>query len=77
MQLTQSELIGAVTNEASTLNIGAVMTPVFAYRKGFLWKAEHAMLESLANANINLDRSFALVFSGHADDRELRPASAG
>lgn len=73
IQTAQAEVLAAVTQELDTNNIGAVLTPVFAYRKGFLWKAEHATQEALANVNLNLDRNFALIFGGKADDRETRP----
>ena len=73
IQKLQVELVGVVTNSQGVASIGAVLMPLFGYKRGMLWQATNHAAQVLANNNLNGDRSFALLFDGKADEREIRP----
>ena len=73
IQKLQVELVGGVTNSQGVASIGAVLMPLFGYKRGMLWQATNHASQVLANNNLNGDRSFALLFDGKADERETRP----
>ena len=72
MQVCQSHILGALVNQDQAMNIGAVLMPIYAYKKGFVAKAEQSALNALVSANLNLDRNFALLFADRADERDQR-----
>ncbi len=76
VQRCQAELLGSITNAPGTVNLGVLLSPVFAYQRGLVWKTETVLLQSLCNANLNADRCIALMFGARADEREQRPAAA-
>ena len=73
IQKLQVELLGVVTNSQGVASIGAVLMPLFGHKRGLLWQATNHASQVLANNNLNGDRSFALLFDGKADEREIRP----
>ena len=73
IQKLQVELLGVVTNSQGVASIGAVLMPLFGYKRGMLWQSTNHAAQVLANNNLNGDRSFALLFDGKADEREIRP----
>ena len=73
IQKLQVELVGVVTNSQGVASIGAVLMPLFGYKRGMLWQSTNHAAQVLANNNLNGDRSFALLFDGKADEREIRP----
>ena len=62
IQTIQAEISGSIVNRAPSQNLGVCLTPVFGYKRGFVWKQEHMAKQLLANSNLNIDRTLALVF---------------
>ena len=74
LQKIQSQLLGQIVNCTSeTQNMGLVLTPQFCYKKGGLFRLEADLLQKLANANLNLDRGFAIPLCNRSDERDTRP----
>ena len=74
IQKLQVELVGGVTNlPDGGGNIGAVLMPLFGYKRGMLYQSTNHAAQALANNSLNGDHSFALLFDGKADEREIRP----
>ena len=56
------------------MNSAAVMvSPCFAYSKGKLHLEEKKMFDTLSKCPINLDCSFAIIFTEQQDSRDERP----
>ena len=72
IQQVQAQVMGAVCNTDSAGNVGLLLMPVFAHKKGYVFKAEQAAQSRLANANLNLDKSMALYFQDKGDERDQR-----
>ena len=55
-------------------NMGMMLSPIHAYKKGAVWVQDQAIIKTLATvANCNVDRSFTLLFKDKKDSRDNRP----
>lgn len=72
VQSVQAQVMGAMCNADSSANIGVVLMPVFAHKRGYVFKVEQAAQTMLASANLNLDRAMALYFVDRGDERDQR-----
>ena len=69
---TQEVILGAssaLTHKGPD-NLGLLLCPVFAYKRGGVWQAENHIVSRLVNKGLHLDRSFSVIFKGRADPRE-------
>ena len=57
---------------SSEANSGAVLMPIFTYKKGQLWMLETATLRSLAMTGLNVDHAWHLCFGKKASWCALR-----
>ena len=66
---TQSDVASCLLHESSQ-NIGLLLSPMFAYKKGGVWTAEKQAMNMLADKALLLERSWSLLF---AEQRDKRP----
>ena len=67
------EFLGAIVNEPSVDAMGLSLAPAHTHEKGQVYRMESIYNDTLASANLNIDRSWALSFDGHDDARDERP----
>ena len=73
-QKNQASVMGACINDSGCpLNVGLLLQPAMSSKRGSLWKEEEAARKVLANANLNMDTCFCIVFDSKVDLREMRP----
>lgn len=53
---------------SSEQNFGAVLMPIFTYKKGQLWMLETATVRSLAMSGLNVDHAWHLCFAKKVGD---------
>ena len=51
----------------------AVLTPMFTYKKGTLWRVENTALQMLDQKGLLFDQKFYVQFDKKSDKREMRP----
>ena len=51
----------------------AVLTPMFTYKKGTLWRVENTALQMLDQKGLLFDQKFYVQFEKKSDKREMRP----
>ena len=71
-QRQQASLLAIVVNMTDSQNIGLVLTPGHANKKGMLWKEEEESRKLIVNSTLNSDYHFAMCFTGRGDIRDQR-----
>ena len=56
----------------SPLNLGLLLVPMFAYKRGQVWQEELRVISHLVKLNLLCDRSFAVLFKEKCDFRDTR-----
>lgn len=56
-------------------NVGLLLSPLFSYKRGGVLQEELKVFNLLQRKNLNMDRSFALLYKDKPDFRDARPAS--
>ncbi len=65
-------MLGYVCHETD-MNIGAVLNPLFWYKRGQLWMQEQLIQNLLAAKMLNCDTQFSLLFKERLDASDQRP----
>lgn len=68
----QGEIASVLLNQSPT-NVGVLLDPMFAYKKGGVWLAEKEMHDLLTGKSLVLDRTWTLLFDAKKDIRDNRP----
>ena len=69
---TQAEVASCLLHQSSQ-NVGVLLSPMFAYKKGGVWAAEKHAMSLLTDKSVLLERSWSLLFSEQHDKRDSRP----
>ena len=70
-QSAQTQFLSHIVTSSEN-NFGAVLMPIFTYKKGQLWMLETATLRSLAMAGMNIDHTWNLCFGKKAGTLQFR-----
>ena len=68
-----NEFLGAMLNVDSSENLALIISPAYSANVGEAYLHENAINKNLAEANINTDRKWTLLFNKSKDPRDLRP----
>ena len=67
--------VASVLLSAGPSNIGVLLTPLFSYKRGGVLQEEMKVYNLLIKKDLNMDRSFSLLYKDKPDPRDTRPAS--
>lgn len=70
----QAAVMSSIVNKPGCHNIGVLLTPSHANKRGLLWKEEELARNLMSQNNCNLDTQFVLTFGNRHDLREMRTA---
>ena len=68
----QAAVLSSIVNKPGCHNIGLVLTPSHANKRGLLWKEEELARNLLSQNACNLDTQFVITFGNRHDLREMR-----
>ncbi len=71
-RVMQAEIASVLVNHSPS-NVGILLDPMFAYKKGGVWLAEKEAHDLLTAKSLVLDRTWSLLFEAKKDVRDNRP----